>query len=126
MSGFDHIGFGVGDYDASNAFYAAALAPLGLRAVASFPIPGGNITAYGAEAPIFWINSGEAVGGRVHLAFQAGNRAAVDAFHAAGLAAGGTDNGGPGIRTEYSPGYYAAFLLDPDGHNVEAVYHEPA
>lgn len=124
MSGFDHVGFAVGDYDRSSAFYTAALAPFGIKVLMSFPIPGGTIAGYGEDHPIFWINSGGALGGRVHLAFAARNRAEVDAFYAAALAAGGTDNGPPGIRADYSPGYYAAFVLDPDGHNIEAVVHE--
>lgn len=125
MSGFDHFGYTVADHDVSAAFYSKALAPLGLTALVNFPIPEGNITGFGADSPIFWINTGgQITGGRVHVAFKASSRAAVDAFYAAALANGGTDNGPPGIREDYSPGYYAAFVFDPDGHNVEAVFHE--
>lgn len=125
MSGFDHMGFAVGDFEKSAAFYDAALAPLALNELAKFEIPGGWIKGYGAAHPIFWINSGAALGGGVHLAFSAPNRASVDAFYAAAIAAGGTDNGGPGLRPNYHPTYYAAFVRDPDGHNIEAVCHAP-
>ena len=126
MSIFDHLGFAVGDFDKSAAFYDAALTPLGIKRAAEFEYPGGKIIGYGAERAEFWVNSGEAMKDHVHIAFAARSRAAVDAFHKAALAAGGRDNGGPGIREQYSPNYYAAFVLDPDGHNIEAVYHGPA
>jgi len=125
MSGFDHMGFAVGDFEKSAAFYDAALAPLSVKELAKFEIPGGWIKGYGATHPIFWINSGAALVGRVHLAFSASTRAEVDAFYAAAMAAGGTDNGGPGLRPEYNDTYYAAFVHDPDGHNIEAVCHAP-
>lgn len=125
MSIFDHVGFSVGDYDRSVAFYDKALAPLGIKAVSVFEYPGGKVAGYGKEHPEYWLNSGTALGGRVHVAFAAANRAEVDAFHAAAMAAGGTDNGKPGLRPEYHPNYYGAFVLDPDGHNIEAVCHAP-
>ena len=114
----DHLYVGVSDLDASAAFYAAALAPLDMSAL--FRRPG--IVAFGrAGKPAFFLRDG---GGRepVHVAFAAPDRATVDRFHAAALAAGGRDNGAPGLR-DYHAGYYGAFVLDPDGHNVEAVCH---
>lgn len=125
MAGFDHMGFAVGDYSKSAAFYDAALAAVGVNSLVAFEIPGGWIKGYGATHPIFWINSGAALGGRVHVAFTAATRAEVDAFYAAAMANGGTDNGKPGLRPEYTENYYAAFVLDPDGHNIEAVCHAP-
>ncbi|MEO5805280.1 VOC family protein [Devosia sp.] len=122
---FDHFGFAVGDFDKSAAFYDAALTPLGIKRAMQFEFPGGQVIGYGAERPEFWVNSGEALRDHVHIAFAAKTRAEVDAFHKAAMAAGGRDNGKPGIRTEYHPAYYGAFVLDPDGHNVEAVCHAP-
>jgi catechol 2,3-dioxygenase-like lactoylglutathione lyase family enzyme len=124
----DHAGLEVSDLERSHAFYEAALAPLGIRTVMEFE----GMFGLGTEnergrQPFFWL----AARGRppvtgVHLAFSAPDREAVDAFHAAALAAGGTDNGSPGLRTEYHPNYYGAFVLDPDGNNVEAVCHRAA
>jgi catechol 2,3-dioxygenase-like lactoylglutathione lyase family enzyme len=125
----DHVGFPVSDYAASKAFYEKSLAPLGYGLImeigenemgapaAGFGI-GGN--------PDFWIGGEGNVGNPVHVAIVARDRGAVDAFHAAALAAGGKDNGEPGLRPHYHPNYYAAFVLDPDGHNIEAVCHLPA
>ncbi len=120
----DHVGIEVSDYAASRAFYEAALAPLGI-AVKMEPSPT-TVGFGGADdlVPYFWINGrGHTVSSGVHLAFAAGEREMVDHFHAAALAAGGTDNGGPGPRPVYHPNYYGAFVLDPDGNNVEAVCH---
>lgn len=125
MSIFDHMGYSVGDFDKSIAFYDAAFAPLGVKRVSEFEYPGGKVVGYGAERPEFWLNSGEALRDHVHIAFSASTHADVDAFFAAAMAAGGRDNGGPGIREEYHADYYAAFVLDPDGHNIEAVCHVP-
>jgi catechol 2,3-dioxygenase-like lactoylglutathione lyase family enzyme len=112
---FDHVGLRVKDARASTRFYAAALAPLGLG-----PDPSGS--GFGPPgAPGLWIYEGGEGERGVHVAFAAKDRAAVDRFHAAGLAAGGRDHGKPGVRADYGPTYYAAFLLDPDGNNVEAV-----
>jgi len=114
---YDHIGIKVKDLDAAVSFYRAALAPLGHvlasrdAANAGFGPPG---------APALWLYQG-APGTKIHVALRAAERRSVDRFHAAGLEAGGRDNGKPGLRTDYSPTYYAAFLLDPDGNNVEAV-----
>ena len=127
----DHIGFGVSDLARSKAFYEKALAPLGYRVVMQVTKAesGGAYEGVGfgdARKPYFWIGTGSALKGRLHVAFMAKDRAAVDAFHQAALAAGATDNGAPGLRPHYHPSYYGAFVLDPDGHNVEAVCHAPA
>lgn len=114
---YDHIGLKVKDLDAAVSFYRAALEPLGYvlasrdEAVAGFG-PRGE--------PALWLYK-DAAGGGTHVAFRARDHRAVDRFHAAGLEAGGRDHGKPGLRADYSPTYYAAFLLDPDGNNVEAV-----
>lgn len=115
----DHTGIGVADLERSASFYDAVLAPLGLRRVVE--IDGG--IGYGDTHPIFWIDRFHPAGQRYHTAFRAPDRAAVDAFHAAGIRHGGSDNGAPGLRTGgYPPSYYAAFVKDPDGNNIEAVH----
>ena len=120
----DHVGLDVSDYQASKAFYEQALAPLGIRLIME-PVRG--VGGFGADFQFFWIGQRErGPDSGTHVAFTAENREAVDAFHAAALAAGGTDNGGPGPREIYHPAYYGAFVLDPDGNNVEAVCHKPA
>jgi len=122
----DHVGIEVGDFERSRAFYEMALAPLGLSVVME-PIE--NAAGFGGSdrKPWFWIQSrGRPAVSGAHHAFKAIDHDAVDAFHAAGLAAGGTDNGAPGPRPLYHPGYYGAFVLDPDGNNVEAVCHTPS
>ena len=121
----DHVGFGVSDYGRSKDFYAQALAPLGISLLME---PIAQAAGFGKDGkPFFWIESrGEAVTGRLHIAFAVDDRATVDAFHAAALAAGATDNGAPGVREIYHPNYYGAYVLDPDGHNIEAVCHRPA
>jgi catechol 2,3-dioxygenase-like lactoylglutathione lyase family enzyme len=117
----DHIGLNVADYARSKAFYSAALEPLGYRIAMDFEPHG---VGFGpTDKPIFWIVQREPLGGSSHVAFTAADRATVDAFYEAALAAGGTDNGPPGIREHYHPTYYGAFVLDPDGHNIEAVTH---
>lgn len=115
---YDHLGLKVKDLDASTRFYRAALAPLGHVADASgsgFGPPG---------MPGLWLYEHAGANGGTHVAFSAADRAAVQRFHAQGLAHGGRDNGAPGLRVDYAPNYYAAFLLDPDGNNVEAVCME--
>jgi catechol 2,3-dioxygenase-like lactoylglutathione lyase family enzyme len=121
----DHIGLDVSDYEASKSFYDKALAPLGVKLMME-PVEG-IIGGYGDDFPFFWIGQrGLGPAGGSHVAFRTEDRATVDAFHAAALAAGGTDNGEPGVREIYHPHYYGAFVLDPDGNNVEAVCHSPA
>ena len=128
---FDHVKFGVSDFAASKAFYLQALAPLGYTLLMEIPkeLTGHEPVAGFGEAPKpdFWV--GGATSGNappVHVAFRAKSRAQVDAFYAAALGAGGTDNGAPGVRPHYHAHYYGAFVRDPDGHNVEAVCHDPA
>ena len=123
----DHITFGVADLDRAAAFYDHALATLGVTRIMSFTQPDGvGVIGYGeATKPYFWIQGAAATLGPLHVAFAAPDRATVDAFHAAAMAAGGTDNGAPGIRAHYHPNYYGAFVLDPEGRNIEAVCHAP-
>lgn len=116
----DHMGIKVSDREKSKAFYTAAFAPLGVRIIMDGPWG----TGYGIGKPDFWISDGQPVD-HVHIAFKAENRAAVDAFYKAAMASGGRDNGAPGLREIYHPNYYGAFVLDPDGHNIEAVCHTP-
>ena len=118
----DHIGFGITDYEKSKAFYLKALAPLGIGVVMEAD---GWIGLGRDGKPELWFGEAGEKPSRIHLAFTAADRAQVRAFHAAALAAGGRDNGAPGIRAHYHPNYYGAFVLDPDGHNVEAVCHKP-
>ncbi|WP_299152913.1 VOC family protein [uncultured Tateyamaria sp.] len=122
----DHITFGVRDFARSTAFYDSAFAPLGVKRL--FTVPKNhagevNVTGYGDDRPWFWLVEEKATTGLLHVALQATSRAAVDEFHAAAIRAGGTDNGPPGLRPHYHPDYYAAFVLDPNGHNIEAVCH---
>ena len=124
----DHIGIGVTDFAKSRAFYDLALAPLGLIKMREFTAAetgGFEGAGYGNERPFFWIGISSDVA-PVHIAFRAKDRLTVDAFHKTALAAGGRDNGAPGLRPHYHPNYYGAFVLDPDGHNIEAVCHAPA
>ena len=115
----DHTGIGVADVARSAAFYDAALRALGLRRAMQLPEnDGADGVGYGADYPVFWIDRFHPHGVKQHTAFAARSRAEVDAFHTAALKAGGIDNGRPGLR---APGYYAAFVLDPDGNNIEAV-----
>jgi catechol 2,3-dioxygenase-like lactoylglutathione lyase family enzyme len=129
MGTLDHIGINVRDYAKSKAFYEKALAPLGITLVMEY----GKAAGFGRnKKPDLWIGEGATSFQKpeqlvhitpVHVCLVAGSRADVDAFHAAALAAGGRDHGKPGIRAEYHPNYYGAFVLDPDGHNVEACIH---
>ncbi|MDJ0788059.1 MAG: VOC family protein [Myxococcota bacterium] len=122
-----HVSLPVRDLDAARAFYDAALAPLGFRCVAR----GDRFAGYGVEdgrdkLALMCVGSARAAGTGFHLALSAPSEGAVDAFHAAALRFGGTDNGAPGLRAHYGPHYYAAFVIDPDGHRLEAVYKESA
>ena len=127
----DHVGFPVSDYARSKAFYEQALAPLGYTLIMEF---GGDHTESGSPAagfgakgkPDFWIGGEGGLEKPLHVALLAKDRATVDAFHRAAIAAGGKDNGAPGLRPHYHANYYGAFVLDPDGHNIEAVCHAPA
>jgi catechol 2,3-dioxygenase-like lactoylglutathione lyase family enzyme len=124
----DHTGIGVADVGRSSGFYDAALGALGLRRVMQLPENSGTDgIGYGVDYPIFWIDRFHPHGVKQHTAFAAKSRAEVDAFYAAAITAGGIDNGPPGLRdasSGYPPGYYAAFVIDPDGNNVEAVFRE--
>ena len=125
----DHVGFAVADAARSRAFYEAALAPLGITLIMSVTPgqtqSGGTAHGFGANGkPYFWIGDNEKVGEGTHVAFAAETRDIVDAFYEAALAAGGRDNGAPGLRPHYHPDYYGAFVLDPDGMNIEAVCHK--
>ena len=129
MGTLDHIGINVTDYARSKAFYEKALAPLGITLVMEY----GKAAGFGRDKkPDFWIGEGATSFQKpeqlapitpVHVCFTAKTRTDVDGFHAAALAAGGRDNGKPGLRPEYHANYYGAFVIDPDGHNVEAAIH---
>ena len=122
----DHTGFNVSDFEASKAFYLKALAPLGYGVSLEFEGAAGfGARQRAADDPggDFWISAGEPQTPRTHMAFRAANENEVDEFHRAAIGAGGTGNGAPGERPHYHPGYYAAFVLDPDGYNIEAVFH---
>jgi len=118
----DHLGITVTDVAKSKTFYAAALAPLDYGVIMEIAGVGAGLGVDGK--PDFWISQGEPVR-PTHVAFRAKDRATVDAFYEAAMAAGGRDNGKPGLREQYHPSYYGAFVLDPDGHNIEAVCHNP-
>ncbi|HVN27649.1 MAG TPA: VOC family protein [Candidatus Binataceae bacterium] len=115
----DHVGVMVSDLAKSKAFFQAALAPLGYKVLMDF----GDAVGMGQERPDFWIAKGTAT--KSHIAFAAANRMMVRAFHEAAMAAGGKENGAPGLRPQYHQDYYGAFVLDPDGNNIEAVCRRP-
>jgi catechol 2,3-dioxygenase-like lactoylglutathione lyase family enzyme len=126
----DHIGISVSDLARAKVFYAAALAPLGYALFMEAPgqMTDGGLPAVGfsiAGKPAFWIGGDRALCPGAHIAFAATNRQSVAAFYEAALLAGGRDNGAPGVRPKYHLNYYAAFVLDPDGNNIEAVCHNP-
>ena len=122
----DHVSVHVSDVKKSRDFYAAALAPAGYELIAQYPTADDpQVVGLGAGGkPDLWLGQGTPLHVQ-HVAIHARTRKIVDAFHAAGLAAGGRDNGAPGVRAMYHPSYYGAFVLDPDGHNLEVVCHEP-
>jgi catechol 2,3-dioxygenase-like lactoylglutathione lyase family enzyme len=123
----DHVSLHVSDYGKSKRFFERALAPLGYAVIMEF---GGAVAGLGAAGkPDFWIAQGDAEGGAgkpIHVAFASSNRTTVDAFYHAALAAGGRDNGAPGLRPQYHANYYGAFVIDPDGNNLETVCHAAA
>ncbi|MGD9945240.1 MAG: VOC family protein [Burkholderiaceae bacterium] len=126
----DHTGITVSDFARSKAFYTQALSAIGYALLLELPasVTGrGDFAGFGEPPkPDFWISGGTPNQPPIHVAFRVSNRALVDAFHRAAIAAGGRDNGAPGLRPHYHPNYYGAFVLDPDGHNIEAVCHSPA
>ena len=125
----DHTGVTVSDFARSKAFYRQALGAIGYELLLEFPasVTGhADVAGFGEPPkPDFWISASTPNRPAVHVAFRVPSRALVDAFHAAALTAGGRDNGAPGLRPHYHPDYYGAFVLDPDGHNIEAVCHAP-
>jgi catechol 2,3-dioxygenase-like lactoylglutathione lyase family enzyme len=125
----DHIGITVTDFERSKAFYEKALAPLAITLMkeVSAAQTGANAHAgFGKDGkPFFWIGTGSRPSGPLHIALVAPRRSDVDAFHRAAMDAGGTDRGSPGLRPQYHPDYFGAFVLDPDGNNIEAVCHKP-
>ena len=126
---FDHVSLAVSDIAKAKLFYEAALKPLGIAVLWEVAAerqgehPTYGFGDVGTAKPYFWLAQSQPLTGRAHVAFVAADRAAVDAFHQAALAAGGRDNGPPGPRPNYHPNYYGAFVLDPDGLNIEAVCH---
>ena len=121
---FDHVKFGVSDYSASKTFYVRALQPLGITDAKEWPPNGIELYHPDGDVSLCLYQTDEKPA-HLHLAFVANNRQQVDAFYRLALEAGGTDNGPPGLRPNYHANYYAAFVFDPDGHNIEAVCHEP-
>lgn len=123
----DHMGIHTGNFPAAKTFYDAVFAALGGSLLKAVPLEytgGNNIVGYGRDNPVFWVHEGQGGTGQ-HFAFSARNHAEVAAFYKAALANGGTDNGAPGPRPHYHENYYGAFVIDPDGNNVEAVCHRP-
>ena len=124
----DHVGILVANWIKSKAFYDAAFAPLGITLLNQVPeeYTGGlKVGGYGASSPDFWLTEATDTGPGRHYAFATKSHAEVDAFYAAAMANGAADNGGPGLRPHYSENYYAAFVIDPDGNNIEVVCHAP-
>lgn len=124
----DHVGFSVSDYPRAKAFYTKALAPLGYKLIMEVQQNPADPPAagFGADGkPDFWIGGEGGINKPLHIAITAKDRAAVDAFYKAAMESGARDNGSPGIRAHYHPNYYGAFVIDPDGHNIEAVCHAP-
>lgn len=129
----DHMSIQVADYEKSRTFYLQALGPLGYVVVMELDrkqipqLPSEKVGGLGEGGkPDFWLSQASTPSTPQHLAFRAASRAAVDAFYAAAIAAGAKDNGPPGVRPHYHPNYYGAFVIDPNGHNLEAVCHDPA
>src|SRR6478609_7142153 len=126
----DHTGLSMTNPEVSRRFYEAALAPLGYKVLREIPKEfTGGVVVFGMGVPPkpdFWLHEGPTQRPRIHIAFRADSRQIVEAFYKAALGAGGTDNGAPGLRPHYHENYYGAFVLDPDGHNIEACIHDPA
>ncbi len=125
----DHTGVVVSDFERSKSFYQSTLSAIGYELLAEFPasVTGHtDVAGFGEEGkPDFWISKGTPNQPPIHVAFRVNDRKLVDDFYSAALKANGRDNGKPGLRTHYHPNYYGAFVLDPDGHNIEAVCHQP-
>ena len=121
----DHVGYKVSDFERSKAFYREALGTLGIELLADWTFGNDRVAGFGKERPTFWISSGRPLRGDTHVAFTAASRAEVEAFHSVAMSMGGRDNGPPGLRPHYHPDYYGAYVLDPDGYNIEAVCHAP-
>ena len=125
----DHIGFAISNMEQSKTFYLDALRPLGIDVIMEVSAEQTGADAHAGfgrdNKGFFWIGTGKKPGGGAHVAFTAQTRAEVDSFYRAALAAGGRDNGAPGLRPHYHPNYYGAFVFDPDGNNIEAVCHRP-
>lgn len=121
----DHVGLKVSDMDRSLTFYREALGTLGIEPVMDFTVGGARHVGFGKDKPDFWISGGRPLRGETHVAFTAQSRSEVEAFYSVALSVGGRDNGAPGVRAHYHPDYYGAFVLDPDGNNIEAVCHKP-
>jgi catechol 2,3-dioxygenase-like lactoylglutathione lyase family enzyme len=120
----DHVGFSVADFEKSKAFYKAVLGTLGIQLVTDFTHEGDSHAGFGIGKPDFWIGTGQKKRGEFHIAFVARSRAEVESFHSVALSMGATDNGAPGLRPQYHAGYFGAFVIDPDGNNIEAVFHD--
>lgn len=121
----DHVGIKVSDFARSKTFYTEALGALGIQLLTDFAVGRDHHAGFGTAHPTFWISDGLAARAGTHVAFVAKSRAEVQAFYAIALSTGGHDNGPPGLRAHYHPNYYGAFVLDPDGYNIEAVCHAP-
>jgi catechol 2,3-dioxygenase-like lactoylglutathione lyase family enzyme len=121
----DHVGIRVSDFERSKAFYREALGALGIELLYDQTFADGSVAGFGKERSSFFVASGRPLRGETHLAFAAASKAEVNAFYSVALSMGGRDNGAPGPRPHYRPGYYAAYVFDPDGNNVEAVYTDP-
>jgi catechol 2,3-dioxygenase-like lactoylglutathione lyase family enzyme len=120
----DHVGISVSDFPRAKAFYEAVLGTLGITVLSDLAFGPARHAGFGKTRPDFWISSGREGRAQTHVCFRAESRAAVEAFYSVALSMGGRDNGPPGLRVHYHPDYYAAYVLDPDGHNVEAVCHD--
>ncbi|MFB8343901.1 VOC family protein [Brucella cytisi] len=123
MSIFDHVTIRVSDFEKSERFFGRTLAALGIKPLFSVQRVDGPVAGYGRDGTSLFITGGKPLTETCHLAFRARSQAEVDAFHEAALSAGGQDNGAPGVRPKYHANYYAAYAIDPDGNNIEAVFH---